>query len=180
MNVLVYGKNNKILGSIDQIFSNTNPGFSALFLAEKISDDKSKFFKTRKEARSWIVENAKKIETKKSKSMATAKSTSTKKPKKRTSATSLCRKVIKVPGLNSKGQLLKGWHYVNGKPVKVKPATKKKATTKPKAKSTGLKKPSAKQSAAQKKFAANAKKAAALVKSGKAKNISSAWRMIKK
>lgn len=42
------------------------------------------------------------------------------------------------------------------------------------------KRKTAKQSAAQKAFAVNAKKAAALVKSGKAKNIKSAWAQLKK
>lgn len=44
-------------------------------------------------------------------------------PKKRqkvVTAKKLCRKIIKTPGINSRiGQLLKGWHYVNGKPKKV-------------------------------------------------------------
>lgn len=53
------------------------------------------------------------------------------KRKKTTSARTLCRKVIDVPGINKRtGQLLKGWHYVNGKPAKVtakkKPASKAK------------------------------------------------------
>lgn len=55
------------------------------------------------------------------------------KRKKSVSAKSICRKVIKVPGINSRtGQLLKGWHYVKGKPVKAtkKVVSKKKATTK--------------------------------------------------
>ncbi len=39
--------------------------------------------------------------------------------------------------------------------------------------------PTAKQKAARKKFAANAKKAAALCKSGKAKNMKSAWKKVK-
>lgn len=47
-------------------------------------------------------------------------------------------------------------------------ATKKKAPV------------SAKQKAARAKFAMNAKKAASLVKTGKAKNIKSAWKQIKK
>lgn len=50
-------------------------------------------------------------------------------------------------------------------------ATKKKAPKKRK---------TAKQVAAQKKFAANAKKAAAMVKSGKAKTMKSAWAKLKK
>ena len=50
------------------------------------------------------------------------------KRKKVVSAKSICRKVIQVAGINKRtGQLLKGWHYVNGKPVK---ATKKKAVSK--------------------------------------------------
>ncbi|HRO76958.1 MAG TPA: hypothetical protein PLP27_12525 [Crocinitomicaceae bacterium] len=40
-------------------------------------------------------------------------------------------------------------------------------------------KPTAKQLAAQKKFTANSKKAHALVKQGKAKNLKQAWKMIK-
>lgn len=115
--------------------------------------------------------------------MATSKTPATpkKKTKKRTSATSLCRKVIKVPGLNTKGQLLKGWHYVNGKPVKVKPPTAKKKTTtkaklsKPKSKATA----SAKQKAAQAAFKRNSAKARALVASGKAKNLVAAWKQLK-
>ncbi len=39
---------------------------------------------------------------------------------------------------------------------------------------------SAKQKAARAKFAVNSKKAASLVKSGKAKNIKAAWKQIKK
>lgn len=39
--------------------------------------------------------------------------------------------------------------------------------------------PSKKQTAARKKFAANAKKAAKLVKTGKAKNMKAAWKQIK-
>lgn len=53
--------------------------------------------------------------------------------KKRTSARTLCRKVIDVPGINKRtGQLLKGWHYVNGKPVKAtKKTTNKKGLRNP-------------------------------------------------
>lgn len=40
--------------------------------------------------------------------------------------------------------------------------------------------PTKKQKAARKKFAANARKAAKLVKTGKAKNMKSAWKKIKK
>lgn len=79
-----------------------------------------------------VIENLQQeLLTNKSKGMKSpAKTTTKRKTKKRTSATSLCRKVIKVPGLNAKGQLLKGWHYVNGKPVKSKPAAKKKPAVK--------------------------------------------------
>lgn len=55
---------------------------------------------------------------------------------------------------------------LNSIQMKKKTAPKKKAT--------------AKQLAAQKKFAVNAKKAGALVKSGKAKTMKSAWKQIKK
>lgn len=74
------------------------------------------------------------------------KSTVKKAPaKKRTSAKALCRKVIKVPGISVRtGQLLKGWHYVNGKPTKVKPAPKKKPAAK--------KKPAVKKAPKRKKF----------------------------
>jgi hypothetical protein len=70
------------------------------------------------------------------------------KKKKTTSARTLCRKVIDVPGINKRtGQLLKGWHYVNGKPVKVtakkKPVTKKKTVAK---KTTTKKAPAKKKS----------------------------------
>lgn len=41
------------------------------------------------------------------------------------------------------------------------------------------KKPTAKQLAARRKFAQNAKKAARLVKQGKAKNLKAAWKKIK-
>jgi hypothetical protein len=41
------------------------------------------------------------------------------------------------------------------------------------------KKTSPKQAAARKKFAANAKRAAQLVKSGKAKNTKAAWKQLK-
>lgn len=59
------------------------------------------------------------------------------KKKSSKSARSLCRQVIDVAGINKRtGQLLKGWHYVDGKPVKVtskkKPATKKKPVAKKK------------------------------------------------
>lgn len=50
-------------------------------------------------------------------------------------------------------------------------ATKKKAPAKKKA--------TPKQKAAQAKFAKNSKKAHALVKSGKARNLKSAWKQIK-
>jgi len=47
-----------------------------------------------------------------------------KKRKKVISARKICRTVIDVPGINKRtGQLLKGWHYVKGKPVKVTKAT---------------------------------------------------------
>lgn len=150
------------------------------------------------------------------------------KRKKSVSARSICRKVIVVPGINKRtGQLLKGWHYVKGKPVKVTPAPKKKATKKrglgvttgncikrnadgsgtiypssggdnpcPRggrmyvqaismqpAGMAGAKKrkapATAKQKAAQSKFAINSKKARAMVESGKAKTLKSAWSMIK-
>ena len=59
------------------------------------------------------------------------------KRKKVISARTICRRVIDVPGINKRtGQLLKGWHYVNGKPAKVtakkKPAATKKAVAKKK------------------------------------------------
>lgn len=55
------------------------------------------------------------------------------KTKKRISAKTLCRKVIKVPGISVRtGQLLKGWHYVNGKPTKTKVTAKKKVVAKKK------------------------------------------------
>lgn len=51
------------------------------------------------------------------------------------SAKKLCRKVVKQPGINSRtGQLLKGWKWENGKPVKAaakKPAAKKKGLSAP-------------------------------------------------
>ena len=47
-------------------------------------------------------------------------------------------------------------------------------------KKTSRKRATPKQAAAQKKFAANSKKVAQLVKSGKAKTRKSAWKMIKK
>lgn len=147
--------------------------------------------------------------------MAT-KATTTKKRKKVVSARTICRKVIDVPGINKRtGQLLKGWHYVNGKPVKVTAKPKKKTTAKKGLKRAnvllcrksnldgsttsysshggskpcpyggGLGKPkskkatTSKQTAAQKKFAVNSAKARALVKSGKAKTLAAAWKMIK-
>jgi hypothetical protein len=71
------------------------------------------------------------------------------KRKKVISARTICRRVIDVPGINKRtGQLLKGWHYVNGKPAKVtakkKPAAIKKAVAK--------KKPATKKPVAKKKF----------------------------
>lgn len=106
--------------------------------------------------------------------MSTPKKTPAKR-KKRIAATTICRKVVHVPGTNkTTGRLLKGWKYKNGIPVKVTAVTKKA-----KPKKAGLKKPSTKQSAAQKRFAANAKKARQLVSSGKAKNLKAAWAMIK-
>lgn len=104
--------------------------------------------------------------------------TSAKKPKqKRTSAKKLCRQVIKVPGINSKtGHLLKGWTYKNGKPVKV---TAKKATAKKGLNAPRKKAATPKQIAARKAFAINAKKAKALVDSGKAKNLTAAWKQLR-
>ncbi len=49
-----------------------------------------------------------------------------------------------------------------------------------KAKSTRKKPVSAKQKAARAKFAVKAKKAAAMVRSGKAKNTKDAWKKLKK
>lgn len=45
-------------------------------------------------------------------------------------------------------------------------------------KTKNKKKPTAKQVAARKKFAANAKAAAKLVRSGKAKNMKAAWKKV--
>lgn len=141
------------------------------------------------------------------------------KRKKVISAKKICRMVIDVPGINKRtGQLLKGWHYVKGKPEKVtkkKPVAKKKGLgramivrgtcTRTNADGstttysshggtnpcpyggvvnsgialTGAKKKTASKTEAQKKFAINAKKARALVASGKAKTLKSAWAMIK-
>lgn len=47
------------------------------------------------------------------------------------------------------------------------------------AKKTSRKRATPKQAAARKKFAANAKKAAAMVKSGKARTLKAAWKKIK-
>lgn len=138
----------------------------------------------------------------------------TAKRKKVISAKKICRMVIDVPGINKRtGQLLKGWHYVKGKAVKVtkKPAKKKglgkvemKTCTRrnPDGSSTtysshggsrpcpygGLENNSTNnalagakkaKTPAQKAFAINSKKARALVTSGKAKTLKSAWAMIK-
>lgn len=70
------------------------------------------------------------------KTMATKKKTTT--SRKSTSAKKLCRSVVAIPGINKRtGQLLKGWKYVNGKPVKAsskakKTVTKRKTTAKKK------------------------------------------------
>ncbi len=111
---------------------------------------------------------------------APATKTTTKR-KKVVSAKKICRAVIKVPGINSRtGQLLKGWHYKNGKPVKATKTTKKvakKGLKQPLAKPR--KKATAKQAAAQKAFKANAAKARALVASGKVKTLKAAWSQLK-
>jgi hypothetical protein len=57
------------------------------------------------------------------------------KRKRSVTAKKLCRTVTDQPGINKRtGQLLKGWHYVKGKPAKVtakkKPTTKKAASKK--------------------------------------------------
>jgi hypothetical protein len=71
------------------------------------------------------------------------------KRKRSVTAKKLCRMVIDQPGINKRtGQLLKGWHYVKGKPAKVtakkKTTTKKVATKKPAAKKTTTRKPAKK------------------------------------
>ena len=143
--------------------------------ANSLADAKNKLDKITDEKLSQRGKN----QLKKPNIMANTKTTTKAKPKKRTSATSLCRKVIKVPGLNSKGQLLKGWRWENGKPVKAKKQTPKKKASTTKTKSAGLKKPSTKQKAAQDSFKKNSAKARALVASGKAKDLKAAWKMIK-
>lgn len=64
---------------------------------------------------------------------------------------------------------------------KATPRKKKTATKKPAGKKAATKRcePTPAQRAARKEFAANAKKAAQLVRSGKAKNIKAAWKQIK-
>lgn len=64
---------------------------------------------------------------------------------------------------------------------KVAPRKKKTATKKPAGKKVATKRcePTPAQRAARKEFATNAKKAAQLVRSGKAKNIKAAWKQIK-
>lgn len=53
------------------------------------------------------------------------------KRKRSVSAKKVCRTILNTPGINKKtGQLLKGWKYVDGVPVKVKKPTKKRKTTK--------------------------------------------------
>ena len=80
-------------------------------------------------ARKRFAEMAKNGTLAKKRAKASLKAPATKTPAKRKkviSAKKICRAVIKVPGINSRtGQLLKGWHYKNGKPVK---ATKKVST----------------------------------------------------
>lgn len=45
------------------------------------------------------------------------------------SAKKVCRTILNTPGINKRtGQLLKGWKYENGVPVKVKKPTKKRKT----------------------------------------------------
>jgi hypothetical protein len=102
------------------------------------------------------------------------------KRKKSVSARTICRKVIDQPGISKRtGQLLKGWHYVKGKPVKV---TKGKTVAKKKvvAKKPALKAPAKNKTAAQKTFAVNSAKARQLVKSGKVKTLKAAWALLKK
>lgn len=89
-----------------------------------------------------IPHNLKKIKTISMKTTKSKRKPATKKPavsakkapakrKKVVSARSICRKVISVPGINKRtGQLLPGYHYVNGKPVKAKSAPKKKPAKK--------------------------------------------------
>lgn len=180
MEFIYNSKGDYIIGGVDKV-EGKNSGWFATYLMPNQKEDKEVFRKKKVDAIKWIKEQEKKKNNKKPNVMATSKTTATpkKKTKKRTSATSLCRKVIKVPGLNSKGQLLKGWHYVNGKPVKSKPAKPKKKTTAKAKLSKPKATPSAKQKAAQSAFKKNSAKARALVASGKAKNLAVAWKQIK-
>jgi hypothetical protein len=76
-----------------------------------------------------------------------------------------------------------GYAVVKRKPAKKKTTAVKKKKTVPgstaKKRSARAKKPTAKQTTAQKKFASNAKRAAALVRTGKAKNTKQAWKQLK-
>ena len=106
-----------------------------------------------------------------------------KKRKKVVSARKICRTVIDVPGINKRtGQLLKGWHYVKGKPIKTTKAkpTKKRGLKEPLAKPKRTKSTTAKQKAAQTAFKANAAKARKLVESGQVRTLKAAWAMLKK
>lgn len=73
-----------------------------------------------------------------------------------------------------KGEKYKFHHPIWDKDGNVQLSKSNKMATKKKAR----KAPTAAQKAARAKFAARAKKAAALVKSGKAKNMKSAWKKI--
>lgn len=113
-----YNKNYQInyFGTIGMISENASSLANAKQKLDKISQSKIK-------KQSIMKAPAKKVPAKR---------------KKVISAKSICRKVIAVPGINKRtGQLLKGWHYVSGKPVKVtksKPAAKKKGLKSPLAK----------------------------------------------
>ncbi len=136
------GKRIDLLKNISKFNGKLSSNYTAFFLTQ---NQKNKVFIAEKNNKYYYVNspiseirsnNGKEvlIISKKQNGMKAPATKATAIRKKSISARTICRKVIDQPGINKRtGKLLKGWHYVNCKPVKVtkvKPVVKKKVAYK--------------------------------------------------